>query len=61
LSDREEIERIFDLIFSVSREVGKQFQIIILDHADINEPAFQEAVIERWRGGKKLVPEEWLN
>ena len=61
LSDHEEIKRILDLIFSVSADVGEQFQIIILDHADIDDPAFQEAVIERWRGGKKLVPEEWLN
>jgi hypothetical protein len=34
-------------------------QVIITEHADINESWFQDAVAERWRQGKKLVPDDW--
>ncbi|MCK4580575.1 MAG: DUF3732 domain-containing protein, partial [Dehalococcoidia bacterium] len=36
-----------------------QLQIIMTDHANINELWFQDCIIERWREGKKLVPLEW--
>jgi hypothetical protein len=35
-------------------------QIIVVDHVDIRESWFQEAVAERWRAGRKLVPDEWI-
>jgi hypothetical protein len=34
-------------------------QVVITEHADINEDWYQAAVAERWRGGLKLVPEDW--
>jgi hypothetical protein len=33
--------------------------VILIEHADINEDWYRDAVVERWRGGKKLVPEDW--
>jgi hypothetical protein len=35
-------------------------QVIVCDHADIQEPWFQAKVIDKWRGAKALVPYEWM-
>nr|VFK10035.1 MAG: Protein of unknown function (DUF3732) [Candidatus Kentron sp. LPFa]VFK28872.1 MAG: Protein of unknown function (DUF3732) [Candidatus Kentron sp. LPFa] len=49
----------YKLIDDVVERLGGKFQIIVTDHANINEPWFQDAVVDRWREGKKLVPVEW--
>lgn len=59
--DREAVGRMFNLAYSVAKELSPKMQIIITDHADINETWFQESVVDRWRTGKKLVPIEWDN
>ncbi len=58
--DREAVIRMFKLALQVVEALQPGMQVIITDHADINEPWFQSAVIERWRGGTKLVPDSWL-
>jgi hypothetical protein len=58
--DREAVRRLFRLIFDVTERLGGGLQVIITDHADLNEPWFRDAVIERWRGGAKLVPASWF-
>lgn len=35
------------------------FQVVLTEHADINEAEIQECVIERWFGENKLIPEDW--
>jgi uncharacterized Zn finger protein (UPF0148 family) len=57
--DREAVARMFKLALEVVLQLSPNFQIILTDHADIAEPWFQECVIDRWRDGKKLVPEDW--
>jgi hypothetical protein len=57
--DRIALRRMFGLVFKVAEKLAPQFQIIITEHADLNEPWYQKAVIERWRSGMKLVPEDW--
>ena len=38
-----------------------KFQVIAVDHADIDRDWFQDAIVDNWRGtGNALVPEEWL-
>ena len=38
-----------------------EFQVIITDHADIQEKWYQEMITEKWWDGvKKLVPLEWI-
>ena len=49
----------FKLIFKIVEELSPGFQVLVTEHADIDEAWFQEAVIERWRGGPRLVPEDW--
>jgi hypothetical protein len=34
--------------------------LIALDHADLSDPWFQGSVIERWREGEALIPQDWL-
>lgn len=57
--DRKELRRMFELVFKAVSDAHPGFQVIITEHADINEPWYQEAISERWRGGLKLVPEDW--
>jgi len=34
-------------------------QVIITEHAELDDAWYQEAIVERWRSGVKLVPEDW--
>lgn len=55
--DRKAVVRLFQFLWE--RAANDGFQIIVVDHADEAEDWFQESVIERWRGGNKLIPDEW--
>ena len=57
--DREEVRKLFEVIFETVQKVNGGMQVIITDHADLPEAWFRDAVIERWRGGKALVPSDW--
>jgi prefoldin subunit 5 len=57
--DRVAVSRMFQLIFTAVRAVAPGLQVIVTEHADINEEWYHTAVIERWRGGLKLIPEDW--
>jgi len=58
--DREAVKRMYQLAWEVVQMLKGNFQIIVTDHANIDEPWFQDCVVERWREGKKLVPEDWV-
>lgn len=57
--DREAVKRMFKLVSDVAKALSPKFQIIVTEHADIREDWYQSAVIERWRGGMKLIPDDW--
>ncbi|QYY34569.1 DUF3732 domain-containing protein [Ruficoccus sp. ZRK36] len=57
--DRQELRRMFEMVFKAVQDLSPDFQIIITEHADINEDWYQNEVRERWRGGLKLVPDNW--
>lgn len=57
--DRAELRRMFEMIFDAVSSCAPGFQVIITEHADINEGWYQGSIRERWRGGMKLVPEDW--
>jgi hypothetical protein len=57
--DRVAVSRMFQLVFNAVKTVAPGMQVIITEHADINEEWYRTAVMERWRGGVKLVPEDW--
>jgi hypothetical protein len=57
--DSQEIRVIYEFIFERVKELHPNLQVIIVDHADINEKYFQEAVVEKWWDSTKLVPVDW--
>lgn len=59
-ADHVAVKRLYDLIFNVVESRNGGFQVIITDHPDfIDDDRFQSYVREKWRGGLKLVPEDW--
>ena len=52
--DNQEIRAIYSFIFDRVKELHPNLQVIIVDHADINEKYFQEAVVEKWWDGASL-------
>jgi hypothetical protein len=50
---RARVTQLLDLL------VSPDLQVILIEHADLNEGWYQNAIVERWREGKKLVPEDW--
>ncbi|NRB64452.1 MAG: DUF3732 domain-containing protein [Saprospiraceae bacterium] len=61
--DREAVKTMFKWISDkVKLELNNKVQVIITDHADIDEPWFQNAVRDnKWRGDYALIPKEWIN
>jgi len=57
--DREAVSRMYRLALKLVEELTPSLQIIMTDHANINEEWFQDCIVERWREGQKLVPPEW--
>lgn len=58
--DRLAVVRIFELIDNLVKELAPHMQVIMTEHADLNETWFQDAVTERWRNGAALIPLDWL-
>ncbi|EID4419840.1 DUF3732 domain-containing protein [Vibrio vulnificus] len=59
--DRSAVTRMFNWLAKVSDELAPNLQIIVTDHADINEPWFQSCVLKpKWRGKEALIPHDWL-
>lgn len=56
--DRKSVVRLFRFLFEKS-VMSAPFQTIVLDHADENETWFQDSIVERWRDGAKLIPNNW--
>ena len=56
--DRKAVSRLFRFLYDET-EMDEPFQTIVLDHVDEKDDWFQSCVVERWRGGEKLVPETW--
>lgn len=57
--DRSAVKRMYEYVFSAVNLANMGYQVVVTEHADLDEDWFQSAVIERWRGGLKLVPEDW--
>ncbi|MBK8977208.1 MAG: DUF3732 domain-containing protein [Planctomycetes bacterium] len=57
--ERLAVSEMFRLIFDAVKEVAPGFQVIVTEHADLTEDWYAEAVVEKWRGGTKLVPADW--
>ena len=58
-ADRRAVRKLFEFMDSASRAIGDGFQLIVLDHAHLDEDWFHAAVVEEWRRGAALVPVGW--
>ena len=59
--DRAALVRVLSQMQSAVERSAGSLQVIVLDHADLSEDWFASSVVERWRGGDALVPEDWCN
>lgn len=60
-ADELAVRRLYELMDEFTKRNPGQFQVIAVDHADIDRDWFQGAIVDNWRGpGNALVPEEWL-
>lgn len=59
--DQTAVLQLFKLIADAAAELAPNLQIVIMDHADLKHDWFQDAVVERWRKGQKLVPLSWID
>jgi len=58
-TDSESVHHLFKFISEKTKDTG--FQVIILEHVNIQKPWYQDMVREDWWDGKtKLVPESWI-
>jgi hypothetical protein len=57
--DRVIVASIFELLRDVADELKGSLQIIVCDHARFEEPWFEKALVENWRQGKGLIPDDW--
>ncbi|OMR74956.1 DUF3732 domain-containing protein [Burkholderia pseudomallei] len=57
--DRATVRRMYELMAQSSSVEGREYQVIVTDHADFDDPEFQKHVRHRWRDGEKLIPEDW--
>lgn len=61
-TDLEAVKRTFGLLFDVVKELAPHLQIIVLEHANLNDQLFNNALVEPpWgKGGHALIPYSWL-
>jgi hypothetical protein len=58
--DQAQVHRIFELLRDTVADLAGDLQVIVMDHAEIDESWFSDAVgINNWRGGRGLVPRDW--
>lgn len=59
--DRKAVKKMFEWLFKVvEEELGPDLQVIVTDHADIEEDWYQSAIAdEKWRGDVALIPKHW--
>jgi len=55
------VQRMFTFLFNAVDALAPNLQIIVMEHANLSDPRFQEALVEKpWRNGLALIPEPWL-
>jgi hypothetical protein len=57
--DRIAFARMLKLVIDVVEDLAPEFQVVITEHAELAEEWYRSAVVERWREGRALVPQDW--
>ena len=59
-ADLDAVRRLFELLLKFTQEDVPGFQLIVTEHANLNEQWFQDALVEDpWTKPPALVPEDW--
>ncbi len=61
-ADLEAVRAMLNLLDSVCKALAPNFQIIVLEHANLRDAMFQDALIEEpWlgEGDRALIPADW--
>lgn len=58
-ADRTAVQALFKLMSQACSEIQNNFQLIVLDHAHLNDEWFELAIVEEWRGDAALIPHDW--
>lgn len=60
-ADTVAVSRMFNLLFETCEKLYPDFQIIVLEHANLDDQRFQNALVEApWTMGRALIPREWV-
>lgn len=60
-SDRISLLRAYRVIADTINNLDGNFQVIVMEHADLEQDVFSSAVTQRWRQGQgALVPHDWI-
>jgi hypothetical protein len=66
--DREAVRRLYRLMYDVASDLAPGLQIIVCDHANLEDGWFQQSVDHNWRGDDRsaaaddrLIPETWID
>lgn len=59
-SDEIAVKKMFDFIIDRTDAMDSKFQVIITDHAYLQDDKFKNCVKAVWRNGEKLIPQDWL-
>ncbi len=57
--DQTRVHEFFTLLRDVATDL-EELQIVVPDHANLPDDWFQRALVENWRNGNALVPQDWL-
>lgn len=60
-TDLAAVEQLFQLINEIVQDLTPHLQVIVCDHVSLPVPWFQQAVVQDWRGGHKLIPQSWID
>ena len=58
--DRQLLIRVYSVLRDFIVKCTPGFQLIVTEHADLEEDWFQQSIVERWRGNEALIPDSWL-
>jgi hypothetical protein len=64
--DRAAVRRIYRLMHDVVQKLAPKLQIIVCDHANLEDDWFQDSVEHNWRGedpadpDNRLIPQAWI-
>lgn len=60
--DLQEVRSLFRLLYDFCAVEDRKFQIIVTEHANLDEDWFKSSLVEEpWRGGRALIPYEWID